>query len=77
MQLRVSSNNHPLLSGEPTKAHNKGVDWERGHPNPTTHWKRFLALPALMCPRNHTDKLIYSSPNIMCLGCFWHASCKV
>jgi hypothetical protein len=30
MQLRVSSNNHPLLSGEPTNAHNIGVDWERG-----------------------------------------------
>jgi hypothetical protein len=29
MQLRVSSNFDLLLSGEPTKAHNKGVDWER------------------------------------------------
>jgi hypothetical protein len=29
----------------------------------TTHGKRFL--PALMCPRNHTDKLVYSSANIL------------
>jgi hypothetical protein len=32
MRLRVSSNNDPLLSGEPTKAHNKGADWESRRP---------------------------------------------
>jgi hypothetical protein len=31
----------------------------------TTHWRRFLALPAVMYPRNHRDTPIYRSTNIM------------
>jgi hypothetical protein len=31
----------------------------------TTHWKRFLAHPALMRPRNRTHKLTYSSASTM------------
>jgi hypothetical protein len=31
----------------------------------TTPWKRFLARPALICPRKHTHKLVCSSTDIM------------